>query len=135
MKHIRTYLSHLSESISVQEAARDMDAIQTILDGKRDLGYIAITTQKIIDPRSSISALGLAINNGLNLIPLRGREEGVAFIVWKEDAEAAQKLAQFAESKGGYLRDDSPEEAQFIGRALNYNEDEITQYVNRNYGK
>lgn len=135
MKHIRTYLSHLSESISVQEAASDIDAVQTILDGKRDLGYIAITTQKIIDPRSSISALGLAINNGLNLIPLRGREEGVAFVVWKEDAETAQKLAQFAESKGGYLRDDSPEEAQFIGRALNYNEDEITQYVNRNYGK
>lgn len=135
MKHIRTYLSHLSESISVQEAASDIDAVQTILDGKRDLGYIAITTQKIIDPRSSISALGLAINNGLNLIPLRGREEGVAFVVWKEDAETAQKLAKFAESKGGYLRDDSPEEAQLIGRALNYNEDEITQYVNRNYGK
>jgi len=135
MKHIRTYLSHLSESISVQEAARDIDAVQTILDGKRDLGFITITTQKLIDPRESISALGLAINNGLNLIPLRGRKEGVAFVIWKEDAEAAQKLAQFAESKGGYLRDDTPEEAQFIGRALNYNEDEIAQYVNRNYGK
>lgn len=135
MQHIRSYESHLSESVTVQEAARDRDAVQTVLDGKRDLAFIAISTQKIIDPRPSIDALGLAINSGLNLIPLRGRTEGVAFVIWKEDAEAAQALARFAESKEGYLRDDTPEEAQFIGRALNYNEDEIAQYVNRNYGK
>ena len=92
MKYITHYSDHLLESISVKEAARDEDGIQTVIDGKRGLAYLAITEQRLIDPRPSIKALSLALNSGLNIIPIRSRKEGVAFVVYKDDREAAQAL-------------------------------------------
>jgi len=133
MKHIIHYSDHLLESISVKDAARDEDSIQTVIDGKRELAYLSITTQRLIDPRSSIDALSLALNSGLNIIPIRNRKEGVAFVVYKDDREAAQALADFAETKEGYLYDETPEEALFIGQALEYNQDEIDEYIQKNY--
>jgi len=133
MKYITHYSDHLLESVSVKEVARDEDAVQTVIDGKRRLAYLAITEQRLIDPRPSIKALSLALNSGLNIIPLRSRKEGVAFVVYKDDREAAQALADFAETKAGYLHDETPEEAQFIGQALEYNQNEIDEYIQKNY--
>lgn len=129
MENIINYQKFLNEGIRSSEAHRDQDAIRTILDGKRDLAFIAISAQKLLDPRDSIEALGVAINNGLNLIPVRNRKDGVAFVVYKNDAKSAQKLADFAAEKNGYLRDDTPEEAEFIGQSLGYDPEDIQDYI------
>jgi hypothetical protein len=128
MKHINKFLTFLNEGIKASEAYQDLDSIQTVIDGKRDLAFLVLSTQKLIDPRSSIEALNLAINSGLNLLPVGNRKEGVAFVIYKNDLAAAQELANFAASKGGYLNDETPEEAELVGNLLNYSPADIADY-------
>jgi hypothetical protein len=111
-----------------------MDSIQTIIDGKRELAFLALSTQKLIDPREAIEALKLAIDNGLNILPVANRREGVAFVIYKSDLKAAQKLADFAASKQGYLNDQTPEEAEFVGTMLGYDPADIAEYIKRRFG-
>jgi len=123
----------LNEKVKQAEIARDLDAVQSVIDGKRELAFLAITTQSLIDPRDAIQALKLAIDNDLGLLPIKGRSEGVALVVYKSDLKAAQELADFASARQGYLNDATPEEAEFIGNALEYHPDEINDYIKRNY--
>jgi hypothetical protein len=129
------FLTKINEEIRAEEAYREEESIKTVINGKRDLAYLVITEQKLIDPRKSISALREAINNGLHLIPLKGRDEGIAFIVYRKDKAKAEKFARFVEEKGGYLSDKTPEEARFIGQMLNYKEADIDEYIKRIYGE
>jgi len=135
MKYLTELKDFLNERINSSEAHTDLGSIQTILDGKRDRAFLAISTQKIIDPRPNINGLKFAIDNNLNLLPIKNREEGVAFVIYKNDLKGAQALADFAESKGGYLSDETPEEAEFIGNSLEYHPDDIQNYIIRRYGK
>lgn len=135
MKHINPYLTFINENIRASEAYNDASSIQTIIDGKRELGYIALTTQKLLDPRESIEALKSAINSDLKLLPVKNRTDGVAFVVYRHDVEGAKKLAEFASSRGGYLSDQSAEEAEFIGKALGYAPEDIQDYIERVYGR
>ena len=125
----------LAESIRAEDAYRTSDAIQTVLSGKRELAYVALTTQKMIDPRPEIESLSLAINRGLRLLPIPNRKEGVAFVVYRRNLKLAQELADFASKKEGYLNDETPEEARTIGRLLSYAESDIDEYIKGKYGK
>jgi len=131
---ILRFKDFLNESISPTDAMRDMGSIQTIIDGKRDLSYLVLTSNKLFDPRTAIDALKLAIDNGLNLLPVKNRSEGVAFVVYKNDLKSAQALADLASKKEGYLKDETPDEARFIGRALSYHPEDVEKYVARIYG-
>lgn len=128
-------LKEFLNEIRAEDAYRDEDAIQSVISGKRELAFLAMSTQKLIDPRPSIEALNVAINRGLNILPVRGRDEGVAFIVYRRNAKMAQELADLASSKGGYLNDQTPEEAEKIGKLLSYDQADIEKYIERRYGK
>lgn len=132
MRLIESFEEFLNE-IKAEEATTDASAIETILSGKRDCGFIAITTQKYIDPRTAIEALGVAINRGLRLIPVKGRDEGCAFVVWRRDEKRAKSLADFASRKGGYLNDETPDEARLVGGLLSYSPEDIEEYIKRRY--
>lgn len=121
--------------IKASEAYEDGDSVQTVIDGKRDLAFVAISAQKLVDPRRSINALQLAINANLNLMPVPGRTEGVAFVVYKQNKAAAKKLADYAAAHDGYLSDNSPEEARYVGKLLGYDDADIEAFVNRVYKK
>jgi len=127
-------VSMISE-IKASEAYEDSDAVQTVIDGKRDLAFVVISAQKLVDPRRSINALQLAINANLNLMPVPGRTEGVAFVVYKQNKAAAKKLADYAAAHDGYLSDSSPEEARYVGKLLGYDDADIEAFVNRIYKK
>lgn len=131
---LETFQEFLNE-IRAEDAYQDADSIRTVISGKRDLAFLAITAQRMIDPRDSIAALSEAINRGLKIIPLKGRLDGIAFVVYRRNEAAAKKLAEFAESKGGYLNDETAKEAELVGRLLSYDEDDIKKYVNKKYGK
>jgi hypothetical protein len=133
-ENFQTFIESIYE-ISASDARTDEDSIQTVISGKREMAYLVITEQRIIDPRGSIAALREAINRGLQLIPLRGRDEGVAFLVYRRDEARARKFARFIETKGGYLNDETAEEAQFIGQMLDYAQSDIAEYIKRRYGK
>jgi hypothetical protein len=134
MKIIPTYENFINESIRAKEAYSEEGAIQTVLSGKRDLMFLAITAQKLLDPRPHINTLQTAINAGLNILPIKGRTEGVSFIVYNKDRKTAEEFAKFVTKKNGYLRDDSPEDAEYIGKMLNYDPQDIAEYIERVYG-
>ena len=125
----------LNEAISSSEAARDEESIKTVIDGRRNAAFLVLTTQRMIDPRDSIRALSLAISAGLNLLPIKNRQEGVAFVVWNRDRRSAEELAQIANEKKGYLEDTTSEEARRIGELLGYRPQDIDEYINRKYSK
>jgi hypothetical protein len=134
MDKIPPFNEFLNE-IRAEDAYQDASSIQTVISGKRDMAFLAITAQRMIDPRDAIAALSEAINRGLKILPLKGRLDGVAFIVYRRNESAAKKLAEFAESKGGYLNDETAEEAEFIGRMLSYDEEDIKKFVDEKYKK
>jgi len=121
----------ISESIKASEAYNDMGSIQTIIDGKRDIGFIGFLrdSEKIKD------IIRFAVNNGVKLIEVGNRVEGKAWVIYKNNKENAMKLVDFAESKNGYLRDETPEEARFVGELLGYSEESIQEYITNRYFK
>lgn len=135
MKGIYTFsnFNFVNETIKAEDAHRDLESVQSVIDGKRDMCFLVITGQKFIDPRNSISALGNAINHGLSLIPIRSRKEGVAFLIYRSDKKKAEKFSKFIEAKEGYLNDKTPDEARFIGNMLEYELDDIEAYIKKRY--
>jgi hypothetical protein len=121
----------ISESIKASEAYNEIDSIQTIIDGKRDIGFIGFLrdSEKIKD------IIRFAVNNGVKLIEVGNREKGKAWVIYKNNKENAMKLVDFAESKNGYLRDETPEEARFVGELLGYSEESIQEYITNRYFK
>lgn len=137
MKNIHKYGDFLNEKIKASEAYVTMDAVQTLLDGKRDLAFISIMDNPIYNPNNieELKALAYGAANGLRVMEIPGKEDGQAYILYREGAkEKAQKLSDYATSKGGYLSDSTPEEARYVGDLLDYDEMDIEAFVERRYG-
>lgn len=135
MYNLIGFKKFINEGIRADEAYNEIDSVKTVADGRREMAYLAISTQKLIDPRDHIEALKFAIDNDLNLLPVKNRKDGVAFVVYRNDSESAKKLAEFAATKEGYLNDETPEEAEFIGNLLSYDTSDIKTYITRKYHK
>ena len=127
------YLNSFNESIRASEAHNEIESLYTVINNKREMCFIAITEQRLIDPREPIKALRIALNNNLNIIPIKSSKDGVAFLVYKTDKQKAEKFAEFIESKEGYVQDSTAEEALYIGQQLEYHPDDIQEYINRRY--
>lgn len=121
----------ISESIKASEAYNEIDSIQTIIDGKRDIGFIGFNNinEKMRD------IIRFAVNNGVKLIEVGNREKGKAWVIYKNNKDRALSLAEFASSKNGYLNDQTPEEAMFVGKLLGYSDDSIEEYITKRYSK
>jgi hypothetical protein len=126
---------NINEGIKASEAYGDIISIQTILDGKRDIGFIATSSDPRVDNTNTIKAYNLAKENSLNFIEVEKRKGGKAWVIFKNNSQKAKMLADFATSKNGYLRDETPEEARFIGNLLDYNPEDVENYVMRRYYK
>lgn len=137
MRNIYKYGDFLNEKIKPSEAYRIMDGVQTLLDGKRDISFISIMDNPIYTPNNieELKALAYGAANGLRVMEVPGKKDGQAFIMYREGAmDKAQKLADFASSKGGYLADSTPEEARYVGNLLHYDDSSVEEYVARIYG-
>jgi hypothetical protein len=73
------------------------------------------------------------LENGLKAIEVKGKPDGKAWVMYKNNKKAAQKLADYAEKKGGYLSDDTPEEARYVGDLLGYDKKDIKAFIKRVY--
>jgi hypothetical protein len=137
MINIKLYEEHVSEKIKASEAYNTMNAVQTLVDGKRDLAFISIMDNPIYTPNNieELKALAYGAANGLRVMEVPDKEDGQAFIMYREGAiDKAQKLADFATSKGGYLADSTPEEARYVGDLLDYDDASVEEFVARKYG-
>lgn len=124
--------SSLYEEINASEAHTVYGAINTLLDNKRDIGLV--TFGSISDGDVMKENL---INAGFGLIKIKQSNHPESLdmnIVYRQGHEfEAKRLENFMISKGGYVRDETPEEAIMIGKLLGYVESDIQDYIKRRY--
>lgn len=135
MKHIQLFEQFITERIKASEAYDTVDAIQTVIDDKRDLVFISTMENPMYRSNNEyeLAAMQRGLENGLTAIEVKGKSDGKAWVLYKKNKKAAQKLADYAESKGGYLSDDTPEEAKYVGDLLGYDKADIQAFIKRVY--
>jgi hypothetical protein len=137
MKHIKLFEDFIGEKIKASEAYNTMNGVQTVIDNKRDLVFISTMDNPIYRPNneSELAAMHYGLENGLKAIEVKGKTDGKAWVLYKKNKKAAQKLADYAESKDGYLSDSTPEEAKYVGDLLGYDNADIQSFIKRVYKK
>lgn len=135
MKYIKLFEKFITERIKASEAYNTMNGVQTVIDDKRDLVFISTMDNPIYRPNNEqeLAAMQHGLENGLTAIEVKGKSDGRAWVLYKKNKRAAQKLADYAESKGGYLSDSTPEEAKYIGDLLGYDKGDISAFIKRVY--
>jgi tRNA nucleotidyltransferase/poly(A) polymerase len=114
----------LKEEISAKEAYTDEGALKTVLNGKRKIGFVHIN--KPIAQKLEKLKIGV--------IPVRMTSQNTMTAIIYRDKVKAYLLYEIAKKHGGYLNDRTPEEAREIGRLLEYKEEDINEFIHKNYG-
>jgi len=145
---VRNWKPILNEVIDASEAYTDEGAIQTVLDGKRNVGYVQLTSGEIEDLKSK----------GLNIIPVfpkrsKVRKEyikslssggwgkagatyfaDVSYIIYNNQGEDdAYKLYDYMKARQGFVSDNTPDEARYVGKLLGYSDKSVEEFVKKNY--
>lgn len=116
----------IKEDVDGYQASRyEKIAIKSVIDGRRDVGYIELTQEN--SPR--------IIKHNLGVIPVRMTSQKSMMAIIYRDKTKALKLYNIAQSHHGYISDRNPEEAREIGRLLGYTEESIKKYIHDKYGK
>jgi hypothetical protein len=115
------------EDVHANEIHNDIAAIRTIINGRRDVGFIDLN-------KSMVEKIG---KYNLGIIPVRMTSQNtIMSIIYREKSKLkAFRLYEIAKSKSGYLKDRTPEEAREIGQLLGYNEESINEYIQKHYKK
>jgi len=115
---------NIHEEISASEAYTDQGAIKTVLNGKRNVGFVHINKPiaKILEKRK------------IGVIPVRMTSQNTMTAIIYRDKVKAFLLYEITKRNGGYLKDKTPEEAREIGRLLEYKEEDINDFIRKNYG-
>lgn len=112
----------IQEEIEPTEAMNHNSSIQTVLDGRRDIGFFGGATGAEIEKlkKSGLRFIPIGVNN--------------AYVFYRETTESAAEekayqLAKIAKRNDGYLPTKSPEETYVIGVLLGYNKNEVKKFV------
>jgi hypothetical protein len=119
----------LKEEIRDYEAYRDESALQTVIDGKRNLGWMVLKSSTI--PEDIF--WNTIRKHKLETLKVNGNPSE-AYIYFRKGAESeANKLKDIAEKYGGYLAWDATEEdSRQIGKLLGYTQEDIDKYIEHN---
>lgn len=132
MQHLHSFKQYLNEQIKAEEAYQDQDALQTVIDGKRNLGFITLKTS----PLDADEFWNSIEKHGLKTIEVIGNmfDAYIYFLPTPEAEAQAWELKSIAEKYGGYLKyDASYEDSERIGQLLGYFPEDITWYLRKNY--
>ena len=119
---------HLSEEVDPSDVYRDEAAVQTVLDGRRGVGFLVVyydVHKKLLDK---------ALKSGLKAISIP-QEVGsfgksIAYIIYRNGfEEEAMRLAKIARKNKGYLPINTPEETYEIGILLGYYPEKVKEFV------
>lgn len=137
----------LKENIDASEAYDNEDSIQTVIDKKRNVGLVDLSPNDILDLQEK----------GINIMPVFPEDSDIRnqyhssmskswgdngakkwadkihIIYNDEGSNDANKLYDYMKSKGGFVSDDTPEEAKYIGKLLGYDDKSIEGYINKRY--
>ena len=122
---MRPKIKLLNEIVRRHETLDDIGSLKTIINRKRDVGFIHLTKEyyKIV------------VKYNIGVIPVRMMGQDSMMAIVYTDRSKALRLYNIAKRRNGYLTDNSPIEAREIGRLLGYHEDDIEKYVHDKYGK
>ncbi len=117
----------LNEDIDPSEALNDVDAINTLIDRKRDIAFIV---EKSNTPENWKRVQQMIKDNDIKIMFVKGNPYN-AYIAYLPGSEnKATQLKDLAEKYGGYLASNATaEDARKIGKLLGYKEDKIEQYI------
>jgi hypothetical protein len=115
----------VTEEIHPREAHDDYSSLKTIINGKRDVGFLELT--KEMEPK--------IIKHNLGVIPVRMTSQKTMMAIIYRDRPKAYKLYEYTKKYNGYLTDRTPIEAREIGRILGYTEQSIEEYIHDKYGR
>jgi hypothetical protein len=118
----------INEDIDPLEAITIVGSVQTIVDGKRDVGYIVLKHSSK-DEIEQIKTL--VSDNNLKIQPVKGEQKPI--IIYKTGNEsAAKELKDIAEKYNGYLSyKATEEESRRIGEILGYSKKSIDKYIEK----
>jgi len=118
-------LNLIRETIDPSEAYSNIESVQTIIDGKRNVAMVAglsHTTMGII--------ADMVNEHDLDSVRVPSNKHG-AFIIFKKGSdEQAHKLLSIAEKYGGYLSHEATDDdVREIGRLLEYNPESVEDFI------
>jgi hypothetical protein len=122
--------SFLFEEIDAKEAYTDKDALQTVIDGKRNIALIQIPNYVDSFSKESIENEGLQV---LMINDPNGRFPQLAIVYNEDTKDNAILLRQYIIDHDGYISDYTPEEAQYVGNLLEYTQKSIDEYIFKRY--
>lgn len=120
----------INESIHPSDAYTDDNSINTVINNRRDIATVipnnlnqAQKYKKIIN------------NHGLNYIVVnKPSKPSLSIWVIYRDADRAKKLVEYMKNHEGFLSDYTPEEAWYVGKLLEYDDNSIMEYIQKRYG-
>jgi tRNA nucleotidyltransferase/poly(A) polymerase/2'-5' RNA ligase len=119
----------INEVIDAKQAYRDSDAIQAMINGNKDVALISFKRNPDIE--------NILNKNGWGKTKIVQNHDNIDMhLIYRKSQEGLKKAMQLyriLEKKGGYLKDETPEEAREIGRLLDYTDESIDQYVDSKY--
>jgi hypothetical protein len=120
----------IKEDIDPSEANRNLNAVQTLVDGKRKIAMIALKGQS-----EAADVIKLINDNKLKKIGIDQRPGDEAYVVYVPGAEAdAKEFTNIINRYGGYASvKASYEDSRRMGELLGYKKEAINAYLKKNY--
>ena len=130
MIKLATILNEIKENIDPSEANGNLNAVQTLVDGKRKVAMIVLKGQS-----NAADTIKLINDNGLKKIGLDQRPGDEAYVVYVPGAEAdAKELHNILNRYGGYASiKASYEDTRRMGELLGYKKETINAFLKKNY--
>ena len=118
-----------NEEINASDATNDKSSIQTVIDGKRNLGFI---TPKVSSSVPYDKFLDIVEKYDLGVLEVPSNDYGAFIFYNKKAKKEAEELRDIAEKYGGYLAwNASEEDSRRIGQLLGYKQQDIDDYINQ----
>jgi hypothetical protein len=134
MKHIKLFEGFLNETIRASEAYRDEGSINTVIQGRRKIGFQTLVNSLIPEDVfwQVVDAYGLKTIE----VPSSKHKAYIFFKPGQEAEANAAELRDIAEKYGGYLAwNASMEDTRRIGELLEYDENDIDEYIRERYNE
>ena len=119
-------IKRMNEDIDATEAETLAGSIISVIEGRRNVGFITKVDPDILQ--------GLS-NNDINVIPVQRLDtSGKNYIIYRDAGKSdAIKLRDIVSGLGGYADDKTPEQAREIGKLLGYTDRTINEYIKKKY--
>ena len=118
----------IKEEISASEAYNDLSSVQTVVDGKRNVSFMAFYGQEDEDEMKR-----LIEDNGLKTLRVNRPGKSNVWVIYRPGSEPqAKELRDLAEKYGGYLAWYATEEdTRRIGQLLGYRKSDVESFIKK----